>query len=82
MQLARLQELRRALVPANLFYSQKLTDEFSSLTEFAARVPFTIKAEFVEDQRIHPPFGTSLTFPVEAYTRLCQTSSTTGHPLR
>ena len=82
IQLARLQELRRALVPANLFYSQKLTAEFSSLAEFAARVPFTTKAEFVEDQRIHPPFGTNLTYRVAAYTRFCQTSSTTGHPLR
>ena len=82
IQLARLQKLRRALVPANFFYSQKLTAEFSSLAEFAARVPFTTKAEFVEDQRIHPPFGTNLTYRVAAYTRFCQTSSTTGHPLR
>lgn len=82
IQLARLRELRRALVPANLFYSQKLTAEFNTLAEFAARVPFTTKAEFVEDQRVHPPFGTNLTFAIAAYTRFCQTSSTTGHPLR
>jgi phenylacetate-CoA ligase len=82
IQLARLRELRRALVPANAFYSPRLAAEFATLPEFSARVPFTSKMDLVEDQRAHPPFGTNLTFPIESYTRFCQTSSTTGNPLR
>src|SRR4029079_3574313 len=29
-----------------------------------------------------PPFGTNLTYPIERYARLHQTSGTTGQPLR
>lgn len=45
------------------------------------RVPFTTKAELVADFAAHPPYGSNLTFPRAAYTRLCQTSGTTGSPL-
>jgi phenylacetate-CoA ligase len=45
-------------------------------------VPFTRKQELIEDQRAHPPYGSNLTFPLERYTRFCQTSATTGKPLR
>ncbi len=46
------------------------------------RLPFTTKAELVLDQQEHPPFGTDLTYPLERYVRLHQTSGTTGRPLR
>jgi phenylacetate-CoA ligase len=46
------------------------------------RLPFTRKAEFVEDQAAHPPFGTNLTYPLERYVRLHQTSGTSGQPIR
>jgi phenylacetate-CoA ligase len=46
------------------------------------RLPVTTKSELVEDQVAHPPFGTNLTFPIEAYSRLHLTSGTTGRPLR
>jgi len=42
----------------------------------------TTKAELSEDQAAHPPFGTNLTYPIERYVRLHQTSGTTGSPLR
>ena len=45
-------------------------------------LPFTTKEEIVADQAAHPPFGSNLTYPLEAYTRLHQTSGTTGTPLR
>ncbi len=45
------------------------------------RLPFTQKAEFVEDQAAHPPFGTNLTYPLERYVRVHQTSGTTGEPI-
>ena len=47
-----------------------------------ATLPLTTKAELVADQAANPPWGTALTEPLERYTRYCQTSSTTGRPLR
>jgi phenylacetate-CoA ligase len=46
------------------------------------RLPFTRKAEFVEDQDARPLFGTNLTYPLERYVRVHQTSGTTGAPIR
>ena len=46
------------------------------------RLPFTVKREFAEDQAAHPPFGTNLTYPLERYVRVHQTSGTTGTPIR
>lgn len=45
-------------------------------------LPFTTKADLLEDQRAHPPYGTNLTDPLSAYIRFHQTSGTTGQPLR
>lgn len=45
-------------------------------------LPLTVKAELVADQEAHPPFGSNLTYPLEQYTHLHQTSGTTGDPLR
>jgi phenylacetate-CoA ligase len=45
-------------------------------------LPPLTKRELVEDQERHPPFGTNLTYPLERYTQLHQTSGTTGPPLR
>jgi phenylacetate-CoA ligase len=47
-----------------------------------ARLPLTTKDELLADQAAHPPFGSNLTFPVERYTHLHQTSGTTGATLR
>ena len=70
----KLPELRRD----NPFYRAKLSDRASHLGD----LPFTTKAELTEDQGTHPPFGTNLTYPIERYVRLHQTSGTTGRPLR
>jgi phenylacetate-CoA ligase len=47
-----------------------------------ADLPPLTKRELVEDQGRHPPFGTNLTYPLERYSQLWQTSGTTGRPLR
>ncbi|MGH7388898.1 MAG: phenylacetate--CoA ligase family protein [Candidatus Rokuibacteriota bacterium] len=47
-----------------------------------ARLPFTRKRDFVDDQAAHPPFGTNLTFPLARYVRVHQTSGTSGPPIR
>jgi phenylacetate-CoA ligase len=46
------------------------------------RLPFTTKEELVADQAAAPPFGSNLTYPLERYVRVHQTSGTTGAPLR
>lgn len=65
--------LLQSILPGNRFYVRKAAggDEF-----------FTTKQELIDDQSAHPPYGTNLTFPLESYTRFCQTSGTSGHPLR
>src|SRR5690242_789752 len=45
-------------------------------------LPFTLKANLLDDQRRNPPFGSNLTFPLSRYTRFHQTSGTSGTPLR
>jgi phenylacetate-CoA ligase len=69
-----LSELRQA----NPFYRAKLPARASGLGD----LPFTTKTELSEDQAARPPFGTNLTYPIERYVRLHQTSGTTGRPLR
>lgn len=81
-QLEQLRQLHRALVPANAFYTPRLPDAIASLEAYSAAVPFTTKAELVASQQAAPPFGLNHTFPLAAYTRFCQTSGTTGRPLR
>jgi phenylacetate-CoA ligase len=83
----RLAHLLSRIDGRNPFYARKL--EAAGLEVHTlrfprdlARLPLTTKSELVEDQVAHPPWGTALTLPIEAYTRFCQTSSTTGAPLR
>ncbi len=86
-QLEQLRELVAELIPANQFYTRKFEAagvgfDVASLADFSARFPFTTKPELVSDQLAHPPFGSNLTYPLDRYTRLHQTSGTSGAPLR
>ena len=83
----RLAELLSVLDGRNRFYTRKLESAGLRAAELRfprdlERLPFTTKAELVADQAENPPWGTALTEPLERYTRYCQTSSTTGRPLR
>ena len=87
IQLAHLRSLLGSLRPANSFYEKKLgaadiDKDIATLEDFSMRCPFTTKEELVADHQANPPYGTNLTFPVEQYTRIHQTSGTTGKPLR
>ena len=82
-----LRALLGELLPGNQFYAAKFNaagvhKKVSSLADYFDRFPFTTKQELVEDQRLHPPFGANLTYPLERYTRCHQTSGTAGAPLR
>src|SRR5438270_906820 len=80
-QLRALQSGLKTVRRTNAFYRDRLHD-VSSWNDFE-RLPVTTKAELMIDQRDHPPYGTNLTFPLEHYVRLHQTSGTSGsQPLR
>jgi phenylacetate-CoA ligase len=83
-QMEKLSRMLKAELPGNAFYRRKFLDKgFANADSLAAfrKFPFTTKSELVEDQAIHPPFGTVLTYPVERYVRIHQTSGTTGKPM-
>lgn len=81
----RLQKLLQQVLASNRFYQQKLRAAGIRKPVPLSRLgdlPFTSKAELVANHQEHPPFGTNLTFPLERYTRMHQTSGTTGAPVR
>jgi Coenzyme F390 synthetase len=81
MQLHRLQTGLRDVLSTNAFWRARLTgvrgwDDFD-------RLPLTTKSELIADQAARPPFGTNLTYPLDRYVRLHQTSGSSGdRPLR
>ena len=86
-QLGRLRDLLQRLVPDNPFWTPRLRAAgldhgVESLEHFRDALPLLTKQELADDQGQRPPYGTNFTFPIERYTRLHQTSSTTGEPLR
>jgi phenylacetate-CoA ligase len=83
----RLAQLLARLQGRNAFYTRKLEAAGVRASELRLprdlrKLPFTTKAELVADQAANPPWGTALTEPLDQYTRYCQTSSTTGRPLK
>ena len=84
----RFQAMARELLGSNAFVRAKwraaglaAVDDLRGWDDFG-RLPFTWKREFVEDQAAHPPFGTNLTYPLERYVRVHQTSGTSAEPIR
>ncbi len=83
-QLDRLRQMLRVIAAENEFYRRKFSQaRFQSINslEELHRLPFTTKSELVVDQQQHPPFGTALTFPLQRYLRIHETSGTTGKPM-
>lgn len=76
----RLVPMLAEIVATNPFYRAKLGPAAS--VDAWRELPFTTKGELSADQAAHPPFGTNLTYPLARYTRVHQTSGTTGKPLR
>ena len=80
-QLSRLRAGITELLRSNPFWRKRLSpvrgwDDF-------ARLPLTAKSDLVADQAAHPPFGTNLTYPIDRYIRVHQTSGSSGdRPLR
>ena len=85
---SRLLGLVHELFDANPFWTAKwraaglaCADDLRGWEDFG-RLPLTRKAEFVDDQAAHAPFGTNLTYELERYVRVHQTSGTSGQPIR
>ena len=86
-QLVRLRALLTEIVPQNTFWTKRLADaglhidDIQSLDDLR-RLPLISKREIAADQAEFPPYGTNLTYPLASYSRMHQTSGTTGMPLR
>lgn len=83
----RLRDLLTAIREKNPFYARRLAAldldvAALRLPDDLSRLPMTAKADLMADQEANPPWGSALTEPLVNYTRYCQTSSTTGRPLR
>jgi phenylacetate-CoA ligase len=88
LQWSRLQALARSVHPANAFIARKWASvgvtragDLRGWDDFT-RLPFTRKSELVADQAACPPFGANLTYALDRYVRVHQTSGTTGAPIR
>ena len=83
-QVKRLHQMLHEVLKTNEFYRTKLSSdgfpEIDSLKKLK-QLPFTTKTELVQDQIARPPFGSDLTFSLEKYIRIHQTSGTTGKPM-
>ena len=88
LQWEKLRPLIHQVTEHNQFYRRKWREagvrrasDVCSLDDFM-RLPFTTKDELSQDQMENPPYGTNLTFPLEMYTRIHQTSGAFDKPLR
>ena len=92
LQAQRLQSLVGDVLGGNAFWRGRLRDAgFEDLAALSERLqdlevlselPVCSKADLVSDQDAEQPYGSNLSEPLSAYTRLHQTSGTTGRPLR
>ena len=83
----KLRAMLKEVLGSNPFYRRKFAEagvaaEQIRTVEELARVPPTTKAELAADQDANPPYGTNLTYPLGRYTRMHQTSGTSGQPIR
>ena len=82
----RLNEMLDELRGQNPFWTARLeqsglgTGAVESLDHWRT-LPLLTKAELVADQTAHPRYGSNLTYPTTRYSRLHQTSGTTGRPM-
>jgi phenylacetate-CoA ligase len=70
-------DLLELALAANPFWRNRLAG-----WDRESELPPLTKDELVADQAAHPPFGTNLTYELDRYVAMHQTSGTTGPPLR
>lgn len=80
-QLDKLRQGLHDVLGGNSFWRERL-HQVRSWDDFE-RLPLTTKAEVLADQAARAPYGSNLTYPLERYVRLHQTSGSSGdRPLR
>jgi phenylacetate-CoA ligase len=78
----RLDALLDTILITNPFYQRRISHlTINSLDDYVRVCPLLTKRMLVADREASPPYGTNLTYPLENYTRFCQTSGTTGPPM-
>ncbi|MFQ5730707.1 MAG: phenylacetate--CoA ligase family protein [Planctomycetaceae bacterium] len=87
IQSERLRRLLGDVAAANPFWQVKFREAGVDATALTSvddlpRLPPTTKADLVADHAGHPPYGSNLTSTLSGYSRMHQTSGTTGAPLR
>jgi phenylacetate-CoA ligase len=87
LQWAKLLDGLGRILPSNAFYRRKLESAGVVLSDLRGpadlgKLPFTTKNELLADQQDQPPFGTNLSWPLDRYVRIHQTSGTGGRRLR
>ncbi len=85
-QLSKLNEVVAVAAAGNAFYQPKIAasgsaDGFESLESYSRLMPFTTKQELAQDQLENGPYGTNLSYPIDQYVRIHQTSGTSGRPM-
>lgn len=87
LQLRQLQALLAEVQERNPFWKARLLQagfagrSMTSLSQLR-NLPLLTREELIADQQAVPPYGTNLTYPLHCYSRLHQTSGTTGRPMR
>lgn len=87
IQIDRLQRLLAEVIGRNPFWTRKYADAGADAAAVRTlddlrRLPLTTKAELAAAHDANPPYGTNLTYELSAYSRMHQTSGTTGQPMR
>lgn len=87
IQSERLIEMLAEIIPQNSFWATRFQEAGIDpatirSVEDLPQLPTVTKAEILADQESHPPYGSNLTYEFDAYSRLHQTSGTTGSPMR
>jgi phenylacetate-CoA ligase len=83
LQRRKLADLLSEIRGKNRFYTDKFAGlNFNPLLHDLSRLPFTTRKELEADQIAHLPYGTNLTYPLDNYCRLHQTSGSGGRAMR
>lgn len=84
LQLSRVQALCKRLYAKSAFYRERMDaggltgGEVDSLDRFTKAMPTSNKADFLADQKAHPPFGTRLGVDRDKAVHISMTSGTSG----
>ncbi len=78
----RLRDVLATILITNPFHRKRLQHlKIESLEDYVRLCPLMTKKVITTDRENSPPYGSNHSYPLENYTRFCQTSGTTGPPL-